>query len=133
MSKFVVKKKQPKSICMSAFPEQFKRLHPERGAAGGVKWRSKSKEAQDAVYAAIAKLFKAAHPTCRICELRGNVPPRWTDDVHHSRGREGLLLFDVRYFIAACRTCHTWAEDNKEAARALGVTAQRGDWDKEEA
>jgi hypothetical protein len=131
MSKYVVKKKQGKALWARTFPSQAAALHPERGAAGGVKWRSKSKEVLDAVYNAIAALFKTAHPTCRICELRGNVP-RWTDDVHHSRGREGLLLFDVRYFIAACRTCHTWAEDNKEAARALGVTAQRGDWDKEE-
>jgi DNA (cytosine-5)-methyltransferase 1 len=40
MKPFIKKRKQPKSICIAAFPEQFRRLHPERvfvvGHIGGL-------------------------------------------------------------------------------------------------
>ena len=129
--KWSVKPKHPKSICVAAFPEQFKKLHPERGAAGGIKWRSKPKAILDAVYSSIATLFKIANPWCKICELRGNHVIHGTEDVHHSRGKQGLLYFDVRWFVPCCRSCHSWAENNVESAMAIGVTCQKGDWNKE--
>lgn len=116
---FVVKPKQRKSIAMQAFPEQFKSLRPENTKAGGVKSRSQPMEVRMAVYRAIADMFKVANPLCKVCQLKGNVPPRYTDDVHHSRGRDGLLLFDVRYFVAACRQCHCYLHDNPEEAKKL--------------
>jgi hypothetical protein len=117
MSKFVVKKKQGKALWARTFPSQAAALHPERGAAGGVKWRSKSKEAQDAVYAAIAKLFKAANPWCLICLKNGKQTP--IQDVHHSLGRIGLYLLDVRHFIPVCRCCHEWCHAHPEDAKKL--------------
>ena len=69
MSQFVVKKKQPKNIAMQCFPEQFKRLHPERSASGGVKARSASCEVRMAVYRPIAEMFKRLHPQCECCRI----------------------------------------------------------------
>ena len=130
MKPFIKKRKQPKSICVAAFPEQFRRLHPERGAAGGVKGRSKPKEVLDAVYSGIADLFKRLNPWCSICPKRGRTA-RPTEDIHHSHGKDGLLYFYVKWFIPACRDCHSWAGDNVAAARALGVTAPEGEWNKQ--
>jgi hypothetical protein len=127
--------KKPKAnwttIQSPGFRAQRQRLRPEHSMAGGIKWRSIPQEVLMSVYRPIAEMFKLAHPYCRICELKGNVPPRYTDSVHHSRGRAGLLLLDIRFFVAACMTCHNWATDNPDKARALGVTCAKGEWNRQ--
>jgi len=132
---FVRKPKQPKApwtrIKSPGFKAQQSGLRPDTGPAGGIKWRSKPKAVLDAVYSAIATMFKLAHPWCKICELRRLSPIHGTEDVHHSKGRGGLLLLDVRWYIPTCRSCHQWAGDNIEAARAIGVTCPKGNWNKE--
>lgn len=119
--------KKPKSICMEAFPEQFKKLRPENSRAGGVKARSQSEAVRMAVYVPIAQLFKAAFPECQCCPL---VRPKLgfvyaTDDIHHTRGREGYLLLDTRYWRTACRGCHNWINDHPFQAEKLGLIIKR--------
>lgn len=108
-------KKKPKALWMTAFPEQARALRPEHGKAGGIKGQSGSAKVRADVYGAIAKMFKAANPTCQICRVNA------TADVHHTRGRLGLLLFDVRYFKAACRTCHNWIGEHPAEAQERGL------------
>ena len=115
------KKKQPKANWMRAFPDQAKALHPETGAAGGIKGRSGSKKLRDAIYVPIADMFKLVNPFCVACPLIFKSRPSKTVDVHHSRGKDGLLLFDVRWFKPVCRACHTWIGDNPKEASALGL------------
>ena len=93
-----------------------------------------------AVYRPIAELYKQAHPLCECCPLiipwrsamewqngfsahsHGSDSDRQpTQDIHHVRGREGLLLFDVRYYKAACRKCHDWVKDHPKEAQQLGL------------
>ncbi len=118
------------------FKQQHRALRPENGPAGGVKARSGSEAARMGVYNPIAAMFKRAHPYCeahdRINPGRsGEVYRVPTEHVHHKRGRSGLLLFDVRYFVAVCAACHTAIDADRERARELGLLAAEGDWRKQ--
>ena len=133
--KFELKKKRAKAIWTQAYPAQHKKLYPENTARGGVKAQSGSKKMRDAIYSEIAKLFKAAFPYCEACKAIRHcnaAHARPTEDVHHKRGKVGLLYFDVRHWISVCRACHTWIGDNIEAARAIGLLCERGDWNRED-
>lgn len=116
-----------KAPWVRTYPDQAKRLSPERSQAGGVKSRSDSERVRMAVYNRIAQLFKAAYPFCQthhiISPNIGNVAR--TEDVHHLRGRSGLLLFDIRSWKACCRECHNWIGANPEKATRLGLLLPR--------
>lgn len=120
----------------TAFKEQHRKLRPENDIVrGGVKARSGSEELRMAVYRPIAEMFKRENPKCQACwpifqyikDAGGNQskPVGFladdTQDIHHKRGRDGLLLFDIRNWLSVCRQCHNWIRDNPEAARKLGL------------
>lgn len=93
-------------------------------------------------------------PYCEVCveinNLNGkpmeswnpNSPPEpltvWTlpkkehdaTDIHHVRGRAGPLLTDRRFFKSVCREAHNWIHANPSLARALGLLAEPGQWNK---
>lgn len=116
-----------KAPWVKAFPKQARALRPERSKAGGIKSRSQSEEVRMAVYRPIANLFKAAYPRCQChtmiaaleCQVADRSPE--TEDIHHRFGREGLLLFDIRFFIACCRKCHDWIHANPKTAELVGL------------
>lgn len=111
-------KKTKAANWVNAFPNQVRRVNAETTAGCG--HRSDINEIREAVYHPICALFLEAYPVCQRC---GKKP---SDDVHHSRGRVGLLLFDVRYFISLCRRCHNLTHDNPKESEKLGFMAQRG-------
>ena len=135
-TKFQRKPKRAKALWTQikspGFQAQAAQLHPERAAHGGMSAISASKKVRDAVYRGIAELFKLQFPFCQCCvsvrKVRLAAP---TEDVHHSRGKSGLLYFDVRWFVPVCRKCHIWIGDNLEKARELGVVCDKGEWNSE--
>jgi 5-methylcytosine-specific restriction endonuclease McrA len=135
MPPFVKKPKRGQALWRTVnapgFKAQAARLHPENSRAGGIRYRSVPETVRMEIYRPIAEMFKREHPLCQICLMTGNTPPRYTDDVHHAAGRDGLLLFDTRNFVAACRTCHTRAGAEPDWARSLGVTVEAGKWRKQ--
>lgn len=106
----------------------------ERDAKKAAKQREKesAKKARLALYKTVAANFKAANPKCFCCGPIFSRPARATSDVHHTRGRLGPLLIDVRFFVAACRECHNWIGDHPEGARAIGLLCQPGNWNRSE-
>jgi len=124
------KPKQPKSICMDAFPEQFKSLRPEKSASGGIRRRGDSEAVRMAVYVAINALFAAVNPWCQVCAYipNGDKQRHSRDDTHHTKGKLGLLLFDVRWFLSSCRWAHVWIGDHPDEARKLGLLCEKGEW-----
>lgn len=46
-------------------------------------------------------------------------------DVHHKAGRTGDNYLKISTWIAVCRNCHRWIEDNPEAAKELGLSESR--------
>ena len=45
-------------------------------------------------------------------------------DIHHQQGR-GANLSNVSTFLAVCRTCHRWIEDNPAEAVKMGFSKSR--------
>lgn len=127
--KFAPRAKQGKALWMlvkaAGFEEQRKQLRPENSAAGGIKSRSKPEALRMAIYNGINELFLKQHP---FCEAHSKIFLRPQDiyrvksnQTHHKRGRDGLLLFDVRHFLACCADCHAWIDANREKAAQFGL------------
>lgn len=51
-------------------------------------------------------------------------------DNHHKFGKLGPLLCWVPGFVPVCRRHHAWIDQNRAAARALGLLAPVGQWNK---
>lgn len=65
--------------------------------------------------------FLALYPMCQAkvsdCSVKAT-------DVHHMAGR-GDNHNNVSTWIAVCRNCHRWIEENPEDAKALGFSQSR--------
>lgn len=110
------------TIQSPGFMQQHAALRPEATATGGIRYRSQSEAVRMAVYFPIAAMFKLSNPFCKACCIISTFAKLTTaDDVHHIRGREGLLLFDIRYWLPVCRKCHDWIRDNPKQARELNL------------
>lgn len=46
-------------------------------------------------------------------------------DVHHMSGRVGDNMLDTSNWLAVCRSCHTWIENNPKEAKELGFSKNR--------
>lgn len=46
-------------------------------------------------------------------------------DVHHKAGRVGDNYLKVSTWLAVCRNCHKWIEENPEAAKELRLSESR--------
>lgn len=77
-------------------------------------------------YRPIAEAYKRVNPICAVCVDMGKPkPPRWTDDIHHKKGRLGDLLFDTRFFMAVCRQHHDMIDQNRAWAYERGYLLKR--------
>jgi hypothetical protein len=85
--------------------------------------RSQKRSKEEKLYSAKRILHLQDHPMCEA-----HLPGICTDyatDIHHMSGKIGDLLTDERYFKALCRACHTFVENNPEAAKELGFSINR--------
>ncbi len=106
-------------------------LLPGRSRTGGAQEKrarirpvSKARAKELRQYSKVIEEFLELHPWCEAsCSKRST-------EVHHTRGRVGPLLCDVRFFMAVCRECHDWIGNNMDAARKLGWLCEKGDWNK---
>lgn len=68
-------------------------------------------KAEQAIYRPIRDQYMKKHPVCECCNHAES------QDLHHKAGRTGYfdedsrfkglkLLWDVRFFMAVCRSCH---------------------------
>lgn len=73
-------------------------------------------------YAKLKKEFMKEHP---ICAADFNYCSILATDIHHSKGRVGKLLLDVKYFVPVCRSCHRKIEDNPNMAKELNLSISR--------
>lgn len=79
-----------------------------------------------AYYNEIKAIFMAAHPTCEVHDAHTHPATQ----VHHSRGRAGTLLLDVRYWKAVCSGAHEWIGAQPQDARRTGFLCAKGDWNR---
>ena len=75
---------------------------------------SLTQKVREAKYASAKRQFLTQHPFCAFPDCTAPA-----DDIHHSRGKAGDLLWDERWFIPACR-CH-----HDDCHRATGERRKR--------
>lgn len=94
-----------------AKPEKIKPPKPKKKPGPTAKKRAK----QEREYSKLRKLFLESYPGCQLqfqgCTARAT-------EVHHSKGRIGKLLTDIRWFKAACHNCHMKGHDKLSAKQA---------------
>ena len=66
--------------------------------------------------------FLAMHPGCQA-KLEGCTGA--ATDIHHKAGRIGALLLLISKWLAVCRSCHRWIEENPVEAKELGYSEDR--------
>ena len=73
-------------------------------------------------YSLIRKAFLIKHTKCQAglpgCSISST-------EVHHKKGRIGSLLIDTNFFLAVCRNCHDYIENNPSEAKDLGLSESR--------
>lgn len=80
---------------------------------------SKKMKGELAIYKPIRNQYMKDNPICECCNAAESV------DLHHSAGRIGFwnedsrlkglkLLWDKRFFMAVCRSCHNEIHENPE-------------------
>lgn len=73
-------------------------------------------------YLNLRRKYFSEHPSCEAriaarCSMNAH-------DIHHTKGR-GKYYLDVLTWLAVCRTCHMWIENNPKDAKELGFSSSR--------
>ena len=84
---------------------------------------SKKRQVQMDEYSKLRMVFLIAKPNCEA-KLVGTCT-RTSTDVHHKAGRVGENYLKMSTWLAVCRNCHTWIENNPEEAKELGFSESR--------
>lgn len=131
VTQFHTKQKHPKAPWVGT--RNDKRVK-QVGKAAGIPRRSDAEKLRMAVYRPIAKMFLLSNTICQACPKFNEGGGSWySSEVHHQRGRDNLLLFDIRFLLAVCSECHSQIHSQPERAIALGLLAGPGQWGKMEA
>jgi len=63
----------------------------------------------------------------KVCQAKLFGCTHLSTDLHHIKGRVGDLLTDENNFLAVCRSCHTFIEENPKFAKEKGFSKSRLD------
>ena len=75
--------------------------------------------------------FLAVNPYCQAHrKIYPDMPTPRAVHVHHKNGCIGELLLDVSHYLGVCENCHHWIHSYPAKARAMGLLAELGDWNK---
>ena len=120
---------QPKLIWKSSGKDKYckecwYKIQPPKGLSKPVAKPnpiSKKMQANQREYTDLRKLFMITHPTCqaKLVECTGTAT-----DVHHKAGR-GENYLKISTWLAVCRKCHQWIEENPVEAKELGLSENR--------
>ena len=85
---------------------------------------SKKRQVELDHYSKLRMVFLIAKPFCeaKIIHCTGN-----STDVHHKSGRTGENYLKMSTWLAVCRNCHKWIEENPIEAKELGFSNSRLD------
>lgn len=84
--------------------------------------KSKKRRGEEVEYSKLRRKFLEDHS---LCQARLHVCTKRSTDVHHKQGRLGSLFLDVTKWLAVCRACHTWIENNPKLAIEKGFSLSR--------
>jgi len=84
--------------------------------------RSSKRAKEEVLYSTMRVIFLKQHSTCQANVLGC---ANKATEIHHKVGRIGKLLLDTTQWLAICRTCHQWVENNPTDAKELGLSGAR--------
>ena len=85
---------------------------------------SKKQSANLRIYKKVREIYLNNNPNCEA-KLQGCSYE--ATEIHHKAGKTGDLLFNTKYFLAVCRTCHNWIEGNPKEAKQMNLSVDRLD------
>lgn len=77
---------------------------------------------ENRIYLTLRKVFLDNHPLCEASLPRCT---KQATTIHHSQGRIGKRLIDVKTFVPLCGKCHQFCEENPTEAKELGLSLNR--------
>lgn len=80
---------------------------------------SESKKLDLKLYKQAREEYLSDTPFCERCQIRHEL------EIHHKAGRIGSLLFNKKYFMAVCRDCHIYIENNVTESKLKGWSINR--------
>lgn len=84
--------------------------------------RSTTRTKEERVYALKRLIYLKEHPMCEA-HLTGCLNN--SSEIHHKRGKIGDDLIDETMFLAVCRECHNFIENNRTFAIEHGFSIKR--------
>jgi len=83
---------------------------------------AREKPVANSEYGARRMLFLNKHRVCAGCHTAAST------EIHHHRGRLGVLKLDERFWVPICRKCHDRVGAEPEWARKQGLLCAVGKW-----
>lgn len=82
---------------------------------------SKKRQVENDTYSKLRETFLFINPNCeaKLVGCAGKAT-----DVHHKKGR-GDNMLKIGTWLAVCRSCHQWLEENPLEAKELGFSESR--------
>lgn len=75
---------------------------------------SDKRKSEKEIYLKLRLKFLQKFEVCQICSVR------FSGDIHHKKGTAGAYYLDTTTWMALCRPCHQYLENNKKWARSMG-------------
>lgn len=96
--------------------KQRQKLIVPRGTISQV---STQRDKLNKIYTILCKELKPQHTKCET-----NLPgcTHKATEIHHMKGRRGLLLILSKYFAYHCPNCHRWVTDHSKEAVEIGLS-----------
>ncbi len=136
----MIKSKKPKANWMSVPGAKVR--GPERFGRGETDTRSLRSNLQreyDKTAPRFIAKARAANAVCPVVRAIGMARIRKelnlvgridfsVCEVHHTRGRAGMLMILQQFWLAVSSSGHAWIHRNLDEARQLGLVCQIGEW-----
>lgn len=84
--------------------------------------RSAKRSKEERIYSLKRLVYLTEHP---MCEPHLSGCTQTSTEIHHKRGKIGADLIDETMFLAVCRNCHDFIENNRSWAIEQGFSIKR--------
>ena len=80
--------------------------------------KANKRKQEEAIYKVKRKRYLEENRICEACLKQAT-------EIHHKKGRLGTMIYNELYFMAVCRTCHLYIENNPQEAKVKGWSVSR--------
>lgn len=105
--------------------KHLKQYQPKEKKTNPIKKESEKRAKENKAYKKAREEYLQEHEDCECCIQEQDQVINPATEIHHKKGRIGKRLIDKRFFLAVCRDCHEFIENNPEWAKQNGYSLQR--------